>query len=68
VDEWMTDEHDRTVATGAAIIFNADFQPESGWVLHTNRVRGGDIGDKIAYKGERGTLWIPYGANAFSIN
>jgi hypothetical protein len=68
VVEWMTDEYDRTVATGAVIIFNADFQPEKDWVLHTNRVRGGTSGDRIVYKGERGTLWIPYGANAFSIN
>jgi hypothetical protein len=68
VVKWMTDEYDETMARGAKIIFNADFQPENGWVLQTPRFPVDKSGDKIAHKGEEGTLWIPDGANAFSID
>jgi hypothetical protein len=48
------------VARGAVISnLKKDFSPLPGWVIHTNRVTGGKPGDKIAYKGESMSLWIP---------
>jgi hypothetical protein len=48
------------VARGAVISnLKKDFSPPPGWVIHTNRVTGGKPGDKIAYKGESMSLWMP---------
>jgi len=48
------------VARGAVIAnLKNDFSPLQGWVIHTDRVTGGKPGDKIAYKGEAMSLWMP---------
>jgi hypothetical protein len=58
VTEWLILKNG--VARGAVISnLKKDFTPPPGWVIHTNRVTGGDTGDKIAYKGESMSLYIP---------
>jgi hypothetical protein len=48
------------VARGAVISnLKKNFSPPPGWVIHTNRITGGKPGDKIAYKGESMSVWIP---------
>ncbi|MDR0652619.1 MAG: hypothetical protein LBG12_04860 [Synergistaceae bacterium] len=58
VTKWL-ELHDG-VARGAVVSnLKKDFHPLSGWVIHTNRVTGGKPGDKMAYKGETVSLWMP---------
>jgi hypothetical protein len=58
VTEWLNLQNG--VARGAVIAnLKKNFSPPPGWVIHTDRVTGGNIGDKIAYKGETMSLWMP---------
>jgi hypothetical protein len=57
-------------AYGMALVFNEDFHMTDdldGWLLHTPRVDGGDVGDTVCYKFEECTLWIPDGVHAFPV-
>jgi hypothetical protein len=66
VTKWLEEENG--VAYGAAISeLKKDFIPPPGWVIHTERVPEGNIGDKIAYKGETMSLFIPSGMPGFNV-
>jgi hypothetical protein len=66
VEEWLYFENG--FAYGATIKkLKKNFSPLPGWVLHTNRVKGGPVGDKIAYEGERISLYLPPDMPAFRV-
>jgi hypothetical protein len=66
VTSWLYFENG--VAYGAEITnLKKNFTPLPGWVLHTDRVKGGSRGDKIAYRGETISLYVPDGMPAFEV-
>ncbi|GHV40350.1 hypothetical protein FACS1894187_21230 [Synergistales bacterium] len=65
---WLIEDKAKQTARGAVIHnLREDFRPLAGWVLHTERVRGGNVGDTIAKKGEDISLYIPATSGDFSI-
>ncbi|GHV40346.1 hypothetical protein FACS1894187_21220 [Synergistales bacterium] len=65
---WLGENEAKQTANGAKIYnLYRDYERPEGWVMHTVRVRGGDVGDTIAYKGEEISLYIPIRYAPFSI-
>jgi hypothetical protein len=66
IEKWLFLESG--FARGAKISeLKKNLSPLPGWVIHTRRVESGPVGDKIAYKGEEVSVYIPKDSPPFRV-